>query len=45
VRRAKAIGTVGVAISPVPIIAVVLVLGAPRARVTGPVLALGWVPA
>ena len=34
---------VGVAISPVPIIAVVLMLGTPRARVNGPAFVLGWV--
>jgi threonine/homoserine/homoserine lactone efflux protein len=32
-----------VALSPVPIIAVVLVLGAPRARIAGPAFALGWI--
>jgi threonine/homoserine/homoserine lactone efflux protein len=35
-------GAVGVAISPVPIIAVILVLFSPRARVNGPVFLLGW---
>lgn len=45
---AQAIGdllpsAVGVAVSPVPIIAVVLMLGTPRARVTGPAFALGWI--
>ena len=34
---------VGVAISPVPIIAIVLVLGTPRARSNGPAFALGWI--
>ncbi len=34
---------VGVAISPVPIITVILMLGTPRARSTGPAFALGWV--
>jgi threonine/homoserine/homoserine lactone efflux protein len=34
---------VGVALSPVPIIAVVLVLGTPRARANGPAFLLGWV--
>jgi threonine/homoserine/homoserine lactone efflux protein len=34
---------VGVALSPVPIIAVVLMLGTPRARVNGPVFLLGWI--
>jgi hypothetical protein len=33
---------VGVALSPVPIIAVVLMLGTPRARVNGPAFLLGW---
>lgn len=32
-----------VALSPIPIVAVVLVLGAPRARTAGPAFALGWV--
>jgi threonine/homoserine/homoserine lactone efflux protein len=45
---AEAIGQVlsfgvGVAISPVPIIAVVLMLGTARGRVNGPVFLLGWV--
>ena len=44
----KAIGDIlplalGVAISPVPIIAVVLMLGTPRARANGPSFAVGWV--
>jgi threonine/homoserine/homoserine lactone efflux protein len=34
---------VGVALSPVPIIAVVLMLGTPRARANGPAFVLGWV--
>jgi threonine/homoserine/homoserine lactone efflux protein len=34
---------VGVALSPVPIIAVVLMLGTPRARTNGPVFVLGWI--
>ena len=43
----KAIGdtlpmAIGVAISPVPIIAIVLMLGTPRARSTGPAFAVGW---
>ncbi|MDH4103691.1 MAG: GAP family protein [Thermoleophilia bacterium] len=33
---------IGVAISPVPIIAVVLMLGTPRARANGPAFAVGW---
>ncbi len=32
-----------VALSPIPIVAVVLVLGAPRARTAGPSFALGWI--
>jgi threonine/homoserine/homoserine lactone efflux protein len=45
---AEAIGEVlplgvGVALSPVPIIAVVLMLGTPRARANGPAFLLGWV--
>jgi threonine/homoserine/homoserine lactone efflux protein len=45
---AEAIGQVlslgvGVALSPVPIIAVVLMLGTPRARANGPAFLLGWV--
>jgi threonine/homoserine/homoserine lactone efflux protein len=45
---AEAIGQVlslgvGVALSPVPIIAVVLMLGTPRARTNGPAFVLGWV--
>jgi threonine/homoserine/homoserine lactone efflux protein len=34
---------VGVALSPVPIIAVVLMLGTPRGRVTGPAFLAGWI--
>jgi threonine/homoserine/homoserine lactone efflux protein len=34
---------IGVALSPVPIIAVVLMLGTPRARANGPAFVLGWV--
>jgi threonine/homoserine/homoserine lactone efflux protein len=34
---------VGVALSPIPIIAVVLMLGTPRARANGPAFLLGWV--
>ena len=34
---------VGVALSPVPIIAVVLMLGTPRARVNGPAFVAGWI--
>jgi threonine/homoserine/homoserine lactone efflux protein len=34
---------VGVALSPVPIIGVVLMLGTPRARANGPAFILGWV--
>ncbi len=45
---AQAIGdllpsAVGVAVSPVPIIAIVLMLGTPRARATGTAFALGWI--
>jgi len=32
-----------VALSPIPIIAIVLVLGAPNARRAGPAFAVGWV--
>jgi threonine/homoserine/homoserine lactone efflux protein len=32
-----------VALSPIPIVAVVLILGTPRARTAGPALAIGWV--
>ena len=34
---------IGVALSPVPIIAVILMLGTPRARSNGPAFAVGWV--
>lgn len=34
---------VGVAISPVPIIAVILMLGTPRAKSNGPAFAAGWI--
>lgn len=34
---------VGVALSPIPIIAVILMLGTARARLNGPAFALGWV--
>lgn len=34
--------SVGVALSPIPIVAVVLMLGTPRARTNGPAFALGW---
>jgi threonine/homoserine/homoserine lactone efflux protein len=34
---------IGVALSPVPIIAVILILGTPRARSNGPAFAAGWV--
>lgn len=33
----------GVALSPIPIVAVILMLGTPRARRDGPAFALGWV--
>ena len=36
---------VGVALGPIPIIAAVLVLSAPRARVNGPVFVAGWLAA
>jgi hypothetical protein len=36
---------IGVAISPIPIIAVILMLFGPKARRTGPAFALGWVGA
>ena len=32
-----------VALSPIPIVAVVLILGAPRARTAGPAFAVGWI--
>ena len=34
---------VAVALSPIPIIGVILMLGTPRARTNGPAFALGWV--
>lgn len=34
---------VGVALSPVPIVAVILMLGTPKARTNGPAFAAGWV--
>jgi threonine/homoserine/homoserine lactone efflux protein len=34
---------VAVALSPIPIVAVVLMLGTPRARVNGPAFAVGWI--
>jgi threonine/homoserine/homoserine lactone efflux protein len=34
---------IGVALSPIPIIAVILMLGTPKARSNGPAFALGWV--
>ena len=34
---------IGVALSPLPIIAVILMLGTPRAKSNGPAFALGWV--
>jgi threonine/homoserine/homoserine lactone efflux protein len=34
---------IAVALSPIPIIGVVLVLGTPRARTSGPAFALGWI--
>jgi threonine/homoserine/homoserine lactone efflux protein len=34
---------IGVALSPVPVIAVILMLATPQARKTGPAFALGWV--
>ncbi len=34
---------VGVALSPIPIIAVILMLGTPRARTDGPAFAAGWI--
>ncbi|MBK9298391.1 MAG: GAP family protein [Candidatus Microthrix sp.] len=33
----------GVALSPVPIIAVILMLGTPKARSTGSMFAIGWI--
>ena len=35
--------SVGVALSPIPIVAVILMLGTPRARVNGPTFAVGWI--
>ena len=32
-----------VALSPIPIVAIVLVLGAPHARTAGPAFAIGWI--
>ncbi|MGZ4730289.1 MAG: GAP family protein, partial [Acidimicrobiales bacterium] len=32
-----------VALSPIPIVAVVVILATPRARVVGPAFALGWI--
>jgi threonine/homoserine/homoserine lactone efflux protein len=37
------VAALAVAISPLPIVAVVLILGTPRARTAGPAFALGWV--
>lgn len=34
---------IAVALSPIPIVAVILVLGTPRARANGPLFAIGWV--
>ena len=34
---------IAVALSPVPIIAVILMLGTPRARTNGPAFAVGWI--
>ncbi len=34
---------IGVALSPVPIIAVVLMLGTPKAASNGPAFVLGWI--
>ena len=34
---------IGVALSPVPIIAIILMLGTPKARSNGPAFAVGWV--
>jgi threonine/homoserine/homoserine lactone efflux protein len=44
----QAIGSVlslalGVALSPVPIVAVVLMLATPRGRINGPAFVLGWI--
>lgn len=37
------VAAVAVALSPVPVIAVVLVVGSPRGRTSGPAFAVGWV--
>jgi threonine/homoserine/homoserine lactone efflux protein len=42
IGQVLALGVV-VALSPIPLIAVVLMLGTPRARVNGPAFVLGWV--
>jgi threonine/homoserine/homoserine lactone efflux protein len=34
---------IGVALSPIPIVAVILILGTPKARANGPAFAIGWV--
>jgi threonine/homoserine/homoserine lactone efflux protein len=34
---------IGVALSPIPIVAVILMLGTPRARSNGPAFAVGWI--
>ena len=34
---------VGVALSPIPIVAVILMLGTPKARTNGPAFAVGWI--
>jgi threonine/homoserine/homoserine lactone efflux protein len=34
---------VGVALSPIPIVAVILMLGTPKARANGPAFAIGWI--
>lgn len=34
---------IGVALSPLPIVAVILILGTPRARIIGPLFAIGWI--
>lgn len=33
----------GVAVSPLPIVAMILVLATPRGRLNGPLLAIGWI--
>ena len=45
VRRSEVVLplAIGVALSPLPIVAVILMLGTPRARSNGPAFALGWV--